>query len=498
MLKRLLPAAIIGYVLLIIVNWGCTKLDTTKLGSDLIPAVDNVYTFSDTFPVITTQGIFNDTFKINKTMNNVLGAIDDDHLIGATNANIYFQVKPGFFPFYFGNAGDTILPTVDSVVLCLNFAGMWGDSSKPQSLRVSTINQKSFSDSPYNYHYISYQPTLGNVVGNKNVDIRTLKDTIRTRGDSMTNQIRIKLDQTFAQELFSTDSLPTGTNNFFRTDSLFRSKFHGFAVEGLSGNALMYISLTDTRTRLEVHYKCKRKNTGKLDTTSTYFYVNSNDFGSILPSATSNYINRSYSSQVTNPASDYLYLITGPGTYANLRIPALDTLSNRIIHRAEIYFEHAPDIAGGLNDSIFSPPPYMYLDLVDTGATKWKPIYHDLNPGIAYDPDYKTAGLPYYPGSVDFSYFGGFSRKGTNLAGQPVTYYSINISRHVQRIITQHTPNYTFRLFPAYSLLYPQYTNATSIAYDNPLAYGRVRIKSGSYSLDPRLRMRMVIIWSKI
>jgi len=83
-LKKLLPAALIGYVFLIIVNWSCTKLDTTKLGSDLIPAVDNVYTFSDTFDIETSQGIFNDSFKIDRSVNNVLGVINGDELIGST------------------------------------------------------------------------------------------------------------------------------------------------------------------------------------------------------------------------------------------------------------------------------------------------------------------------------------------------------------------------------------------------------------------------------
>jgi len=491
-LKRLLPAALIGYVLVIIVNWGCTKLDTTNLGSDLIPAVDNVHTFSDTLDIQTSQGIFNDSFRIDRTVNNVLGVINGDELIGSTTANIFFQVKPSFFPFYYGNAGDTILPTLDSAFLCLNYLGFWGDSITPQQLEVYTIDDRQFSDSAYHYHKIDYEPAmLGPMIGTANVDIRKLKDTVRTRGDSMTNQIRIKLDQSFAQNFFNGDTLP------YKSDSLYRSKFHGFAVKATSGNALMYISLTDVKTRMELYYKRKLKGSGKLDTTSTYLTVNSNTFGTIFPSSSSNYIHRNYSSSVTAPSPNNLFLVTGPGTYANLNIPALSTLSNRIVHRAEIYFEQDPDFAGGLDDSLFSPPSYMYLDIKDTGTAKWKPLYYDLNPSIAYDPDNKTAGLSYYPGSVDHTYFGGFSRKGINTIGQSVNYYTINVTRYVQRIVTKGIPNDTLRLFPAYSFVYPQYANASAIGYNNPLAFGRIRVKSGSYP-DRRLRMRMVIIWSKI
>ncbi len=494
MLKKLLPAALIGYVFLIIVNWSCTKLDTTKLGSDLIPAVDNVYTFSDTFDIETSQGIFNDSFKIDRSVNNVLGVINGDELIGSTTANMFFQIKPGFFPFYYGNVGDTILPTLDSAFLCLSYVGFWGDSMTTQQLQVYSIDDRTFSDSAYHYHKIDYEPAnLGPMIGSATVDIRKLKDTIKTRNDSMVNQIRIRLDQSFAQNFFNGDTIP------YKSDSLYRSKFHGFAVKATNGNALMYISLTDTKTRMELHYRRKLKANGNLDTTSTYLYVNNNTFGSIFPSSSSNYIHKNYSSAVTSPSPNNIFLVAGPGTYANLRIPALDTLSNRIVHRAEIYFEQDPDFAGGLDDSIFSPPTYMYLDLKDTGTNKWKPLYHDLNPNIDYDPDYKIAGLSYYPGSVEFAYFGGFPRYRTNEIGQKVVYYTLNITRHVQRKVIKgnSSPNYNFRLFPAYNFSYPQIPNSSAIGYNNPLGHGRIRIKSGAYP-DRKLRMRMVVIWSKI
>ena len=42
--------------LLIAIGIGCTKLDTTTLGADLV-TVDNVNTFADTLNVNATQGI---------------------------------------------------------------------------------------------------------------------------------------------------------------------------------------------------------------------------------------------------------------------------------------------------------------------------------------------------------------------------------------------------------------------------------------------------------
>ncbi len=498
MFKRLLPAALIGYIFLVIVNWGCTKLDTTTLGSDLIPVVDNVHTFSDTFDVVTTQGVFDDTFMVTRNENNILGKITGDELFGGTEANMYMQFKPqSAFPFYFGNAGDTLVG-VDSVVLCLAYAGFWGDSIPPVRLEVRKINQQDFADSPNIFRNIKYTPgTFSDLLGTTDVNIQKLKDTIRLRGDSVNNQIRIKLSSSYAAELFERDTAAASLKNAFRNDSLYRRYHNGFEIKALAGNAIMYISPNNTKTKLEVYFRKKKANTGALDTTVNSFTINTTS--PTYPSATANYIKRTFTPEVSNPSTPSLYLVTGPGTFANLRVPALDTLSNRIVHRAEIYMEQEPQI-GNTDDSIFSAPTYMYLDLVDTGATKWKPIYYDLSPNEPYDPDFKKPGYPYFPGSggIDFNYFGGYGRTRFNYMGEKVVYYTLNTTRHVQQIVTKGTPNYTMRLYPAYEMIYPQHTASSgAIPFNNPLGWGRVRLKSGGYP-DRLRKMRMVIIWSKI
>lgn len=507
MFKRLLPITILGYLLFVVGSWGCSKLDTTNLGADLIPAVDNVNTFSTTLDIITTQGTFVDSFKIARTENHLLGIINGDFLFGQTKANIYLQPKPSFYPYYFGNAGDTLVG-VDSVVLTLSYQGSWGDTTAPQTLNVYEFNDPFFGDSVFQFKDIRYAPpTLGNLLASKSIDIRRLKDTVRFSNgkDSSINQIRIKLSDDFAQRLGGRDSTKAGigNNNAFYKDSIYRKLYSGLAVipTGASGKALMYISLTDGKTRLEIHYKKKANQTGKLDTAFTSFNLQTNDFAAQLPSGTANNIQRNWLTNVTNPSPDALYLQTSPGTFANLSIPALDTFPNAIIHRAQISIEQLPDVANPLNDSIFSVPPYMYLDLIDTGTTKWKPLYFDLNPNVRYDPDNKSF-FPYFPtGDIDYTYFGGFARKRTNAIGESVYYYDLNVTRYVQQVVTKGTPNYQMRLFPGSRVLYPQYSTASFIAselpLDNPLGFGRIRVKSGAHP-DNRVKMRMVIIWSKI
>ena len=498
MFKRLLPAALIGYLFVIGVNWGCTKLDTTTLGSDLIPEVDNVNTFADTFDINTSQGFFNDSFKITYAENNVLGSINNDPIFGSIKANMFFQIKPTFFPFYFGNPGDTLLG-VDSVVLCLAYVGYWGDSTVPQHLEVFKIQDQEFADSPTHYRPITFQPNFeaGNI-GSADVDIRKLKDTLRLRNDSVVNQIRIKLSTAYAQSLFSQDTIHLSGDNGFRNDTLFREYDNGLAVRATgSGNALMYINLADTKTRLQVYFKRKRVGTGALDTTSNSLLINTTDYTANRVSSASNNISRDYSSgTIPTTSSTNLYLATGPGTFGNLTIAGLDTMANKIIHRAEIYMEQ--DLENVITDSIFSAPPAMYLDLLDSGTTKWKPIYYDLNPNEGYDPDNRLTGYPFYPinGGVNHNYFGGIVRTRVNYLNEKVKYYTFNITRHVQRIVSRNTPAFSMRVYPAYSIRYPQYSTS-EIRYDNPVALGRIKVKGGGYP-DPLRKMRMVIIWSKL
>jgi len=127
--KRILPLAVTAIITLVIFGLNCTKLDTTNLGGDVLPDVDNVNTFDTILNVNSTQGFFGDSSVIGKYDDHVLGRITNDPLFGQTTANVYMQLKPLFFPYYFGNPGDTLVG-LDSIVLCLKYKGFWGDSTQ--------------------------------------------------------------------------------------------------------------------------------------------------------------------------------------------------------------------------------------------------------------------------------------------------------------------------------------------------------------------------------
>jgi hypothetical protein len=481
--KRILPITTIGFLSFVIISISCNKLDTTDIGGDLLPAIDNINTFETTLPVITTQGIFNDTTLLSKTQDHIVGSISNDAVFGKSNANIYLELKPGFFKYYWGNAKDTIVG-FDSVILCLNYKGFFGDTTAPQVLKAYQVSNAvtDFKDSGYR---LNYAPALGNQIGSANIVPQNLKNWVvfKNKKDSVQNQIRIKItNPAFLSALYAQDS--TG-NNAFVSDSLFRSFYKGFAIvaDSTTGNGLFYSSIIDAKTRLEVHFR--RKNGGAVDTTFSTF--NFNNFGTSINSfsASANYLSRKRSgAEINTPSPDAVYVQATPGTYVNLNIPALDTLSNRIIHRAELIMEQIPDP----QFKTFSTPNFLYIDCIDTPNVRWKPIPYDLSPNTFYS---------FYPtnGVIDFATFGGYIRSKTDaLTGNAIGYYNFNISRYVQHIVTNHERNYNLRLYAPYQLIYPEFFFG-GISFSNSLAFGRVKLGNGT---NPNYRLRLHIVYSKI
>ncbi len=504
--KRILPVAITAITLLSLLALNCTKLDTTDIGSDLLPAVDNVHTFETFLDINSTQGIFtDDSTKVSRGDDFALGYIGFDPLFGKTTANIYMQLKPPFYPYSFGSNGDTITGPglgLDSIVLCLKYAGFWGDKMLPVNIEVREVNDMGFRDSVANDKTVNYQAATGALLATASVNVNKIFDTIKYKNqrDFSVGLIRVKLPASWATSLFNRDSVAANTsNNAFYKDSAYRYFYNGLAVKATGGNGLMYINLADTATKLEIHYKRKKQGATVIDSVYSAFRLNATSAASAanapISNAANHIVRNRAGSPMLTPAPGEHYLQTSPGSFVNLDIPGLSTLSNRIIHRAEIIVEQIP--TDPIYDTIFYAPNYLYIDLKDTttATNRWKPIYFDLNPNVTYDPDYKTSIFYYPPGNqVDFAYFGGYKRNRIDRFGNPISYYNFNITRYLQHLVTRHNPNYQIRLYAPFNISYPQYSSFP-LSYPNNIALGRVKIGSGT---NPNYKLRLRIIYSNL
>ena len=472
----------------------CTRIDTTQLGSDLIPAVDNVNTFDTTLDVITDNSLLADSLRVIPSDPLPVGEIFDDPEFGRTVSNLYFTIYPNTansrpnYPFLSKDS----LPTVDSVVLQLAFRGIYGDTNAVETFRVEEIAQSSgFKDSAYMVGTGNFA-TAG-VLGTKTVDFTTLNDTtviVRKDTTKRVNVLRIRLNNSFGTRLTNYDTTNTA-NGAYRSDSIFSTLLAGLAVtidSNKAGNkGLAYFNVGDTSTQLIVYYRVK--NRGTIDTTYAQFFNNGAKATSGITTSVagvSSSIRRTpqhgYSTYLSNGnANDNrVYIQSTPGSYALLTIPGLSTLSNRVIHRAEIIMTRVPSPG----DIPYGVPDLLFLDMISTNKDSAYTVQNDFlisNNG----PNFAT--------------FGGSLRSSDQT-------YRFTLTRHVQGIVTRHDPNFRLRVY-APLVTVPWYIgpgtfttsgiSRVSTPINTFLGAGRVVLYGGAEP-DATRKMRLYIVYSKI
>lgn len=479
----------LAFVLLIVsftfIFLSCKKInEATDLGGDLIPGVDNVNTFELNLNTITQNSILTSFIK-NDSGHRVgysdlvaLGDINDPEF-GQVHANFSFNLSaPAYGSYPFKPRPDS-LPAIDSVVLSLRYAGAYGDT---QSNGIQTVSVFEIpftgagsglrSDSVYRFNDPASDFT-GSQVGTSVFTIRNLKDSspVIEAYDTfkVANVVRIKLNPSLGTKLAQMDTA-FGPNGGYNNDSLFRTIFNGLAIKATSGgNALSYFNLADTATKLVVHYRYKVNNNDTLGTV-TYRHTSNGQ---------SNYVNvqpgGNWAASLNNPSADKIYIQSSPsGSYASIAIPDLSSLTNKVIHRAEIIATKIPSVS----DNIFTAPPRLFLDR----------LHHNTDSSYLFEKDL-TIGSD---GTIGYDLFGG------TLRGES---YRFNITRYIQGIVTRGEPNDKLRLWAPlatyeYSPVIENYYSRP-IPVNNHIAEGRVVLAGGTYP-DPNTRLRLRIVYSNL
>lgn len=476
-MNRKISLSVIAVLTGLIIYSSCTKVDTTDLGNELIPAVDNVHTFETILDVETDNFLFPDTTRITGSSLHALGIIGDDPEFGSTEAKVYAAFNPAAYGTHPFPVRDSVI--IDSIVLSLAYGGLYGDSNAIERFEVYEIDPApgNFKDSIYRISENDFT-VLPTVLGSRDVDFKTLNDSVfyeeKTELVRTANELRIKLDTSWGRHFVNYD-----TATQYKTDSAFKTYFKGLAIKANSAsaakNGLAYVSLTST-TNTKLTFYTRATNNGVIDTTTTVFsYTNG---------AQANLIRRTpghnYQAYLNNgaPNDDKVYLQSSPGSYATVKIPGLDTFknTNRVIHRAELIIEQIPSA----QDNIYTPPSLLFIDAINAAGDSTFTIRNDFiytGQGNGYD----VANL------------------GGSLKNQR---YVFNLTRYLQSVVTKHMPYYTLRVYaPFFADPYYQQPDGTSrnlltyLFVNSPVANGRLVAGGGS---SPTQKMRVRIIYSKI
>jgi hypothetical protein len=493
--KSRILVLLVSSILLFSFNFfsSCKKINEgTELGDDLLPVVDNVKTFDTSLAVQTYNDVFtglNDSTRITPASEHFVGRIGNDLLFGKTDASIFIQIKPTTYPFAFQAKTDSMTSmTIDSVVLVLGYVETYGDPNVVQKFNVFEIdNTVPFrADSFYLVRQNSF--TYSNSLTTTPVSItpKTLNDSVTLWREKAKGQLRIRLNDNFGTRLLTYDSTP---GNAYHDDSTFNTKFKGFAIvpDGFStGNALIGINLLDTNTKVAIYYKWY-KNNGPIaaDTVVRYFrpqglsaqaQLVTRDHANTLSLGTPQIQN--FLANLSTVEDSLVFIQNTPGTFAKVKIPGLGTLSNRVVHRAELIVDEVFDPS----DTIFDPPEFLYLDAYDSAKAKYRTIPFDLG----FD----------FSGNLNAGSFG-MVGKPAIVNGNTITEWRLNLTRYVQHIVTNHNTSYELRLFSPNYLKEIYSSNESEQQFNvNPsVGKGRVRVGGGNHSTQ---RMRLRIIYSKI
>lgn len=482
-------------VLLGILSSACTRVSTSELGLGLLPSLDAINTKDTVLEVETETVDIPDSLSIFGSDNQVLGEINNDPLFGKTKATMFFQMLPDFFPFFIQGSKDSIF--VDSAVLTFKFAGFYGDSTRPVKINVHQIDPTTPLDIskyyPANYpelYGLKAGPAMANPV---TVDIARLRDSIINRYERSQFQIRVKLFDKYARMFIK----EFDSNNAYRSDTTLRKFFPGFAVFAESNdknNVLLKLNMTDTNTRLALYFRTNAMplgSTAKVDTTVLKMRFRLSANGS------ANFVKRDRTrsevfSRIGKSNDSLVYVQTSPGTGVKIKIPALKTFSNRLIHRAELIAEQVPDDAN-LNtiEKQMLPPRYLLLAAYDPKNSK---VMRNV------PNDYQSIA-----NAEAFARFGGFLTNKSLFGYDKVATYNFNLTRYVQGVISRKDSTFDFRISAPVndSLIYvPPYPNNTLSGIDyitsstsNQPAIGRVRLGGGRHS---RFKMRLRIYYSNL
>jgi hypothetical protein len=482
--KRISTILFIGFLFS-----ACTRIGTTEMGLGLLPSMDSFNT-KDTILDVETETVDRpDSLRIYGGDDQVVGITNNDPLFGSTTANMYFQLKPTFFPYFTRGSRDSV--EVDSAVLILAYRGFYGDSSKPVVLNLKRISGNTplnldtsvASNYPEAYN-IQTDATMANPVS---LDFARVHDSIYNRFEAAKDEIRIPLNKTF------TDLFIKGydSTTAYKTDTTLRQYFPGFALSASTAgntNVLVRINLLDTNTKLALYYRTNSTTTtGVRDTIVDYFKF------TLYSNGYANFVKRnrtgSEAARHFGVAKDTLvYVQTSPGTLVKIKVPGLKTFANKIIHRAELIAEQVPENIQ--QDAQFTAPNYLFLGAYDSASKVIRNVPND------YQGTVNTTQFDRFGGRRIYKSIQGFDN---------VASYNFDISRYMQGIVSRKDTIFDLRLFapvndsikyvPAYPNNLQAGTDYLTSSLGNQAAMGRVRLGGGKHS---KFKMRLHVYYSDL
>ncbi len=350
---KMLPLVTSLGIAFIALLWtACNK--PSPFGADLLDVDSDLFAFTDTLGVRCTIQREDSVITSSSSSYYLCGELNDP-IFGKSASEIYTQLRldnldPGF---------DATKMTMDSIVLYMNYSttGIYGDTLQPQTLRVLRLADPVKWDANY---FSDDQLTAGAEIGR--VDNFLPRPRSADSLFSTTTKapyLRVKLDNSFGQELLEMDSLTTAS------DTAFWRALRGLKIVTSAGNAvpgaMLSFNLDGTMySRMRLYYTVNGDTTHK---TFDYFFAGAKKFSHYSHA----YDGTLAGAKINQSGDDLLFLQSMQGLRVKLEFPTADKLENLIVNKADLEFTVAT-LPGDLPSLLF-PAQQLILTQIQGDST---------------------------------------------------------------------------------------------------------------------------------
>jgi len=193
---------------------------------------------------ITAYSVLYDTLKTSNLSSQILGELHDP-IFGKTVASVYSQfLSSGSTPSF----GES--PVIDSVVLTLQTAGFYGDTSAALHFEVYELTETMEKGTSY-YNYNTTEHSSNNLVNNPGTNYHVRPNSpLMINSEILAPHIRIRLAPEFGQHL-----IDESVN--WLTDDAILADFKGLFIQATSTHStgcLFSTNMTSSLTGLIIYY----------------------------------------------------------------------------------------------------------------------------------------------------------------------------------------------------------------------------------------------------
>lgn len=282
-----LRKALMLSVLILILS--CKK-NNNSLGTELYDDKVDVNTIDNI--IVNTYSIRQDSIQSNGLTKSTLGSYNDP-IFGLTSASFYTQLRLSADNVNFAPTGTSADIALDSVVLALSISELYG-TLEAQTFEIYELNEDISPDSAY-YNTTVFNTLATNIVKAGEGSITpNPNDKVFVDGDSLSPQLRIKLENNFGQKIIdeSGNSNLSDNTNFLQFIKGIYVKVNNPGQASGQG-AILLLDLLSADSKLTLYYRDTVINdTNSFDllinSTSARVNINSHDYTgtTILPQLT--------------------------------------------------------------------------------------------------------------------------------------------------------------------------------------------------------------------